>query len=121
MENNWIKKGDLVKMKGIRSPEMRVYHIDIEVLKNRTKAMYEGLEQNARPIYVTWFDKQDVLHRESFNEKDLIVCKAREIKPFSLKNIYDRYEDTSFDLDFTTKPYNNTVEANNYKHEEDKY
>jgi|JI8StandDraft_2_1071088.scaffolds.fasta_scaffold643618_1 hypothetical protein len=85
--NQRYKKGDIVKVLGLpNAPEMRIEHIDVEKIRNRTKEFIDGVEQEGRPVSCIWFDKNGILYERKFNQRDLFVVIA---KP-RLLNLYKK-------------------------------
>lgn len=84
MEETRFKKGDCVKLiDNMTSPIMKIYHIEVDKLRNKSLDVIDGIEQAARPIHCFWFNNQNDYCKAQFDKRELMITKAVERKLWS--------------------------------------
>ncbi len=102
MEETRFKKGDCVKLiDNMTSPIMKIYHIEVDKLRNKSLDVIDGIEQAARPIHCFWFNSQNDYCKAQFDKRELMITKAVERKLWT-RGI-SNYAVSELD-DFNTEP-----------------
>jgi hypothetical protein len=103
MEETRFKKGDCVKLiDNMTSPIMKIYHIEVDKLRNKSLDTIDGIEQAARPIHCFWFNSQNDYCKAQFDKRELIITKPVERKLWNTRGI-SNYAVSELD-DFNTEP-----------------